>query len=76
MLFRNTQHYEQPADYETWQRNAIAVMNAFSGGQVLEIVTIRPVEFLAGPKDRDLPNTAEARRCYVEILARHIQDVA
>jgi hypothetical protein len=68
---------EMPADYETWHRNAVAVMNAWlARGRALEIVTIRPDEFLAWIAERGLANTAATRRQYVEALAQHCQDVA
>ncbi len=68
---------EMPADYEVWHRNAVAVMNAWlSRGRALEIVTVRPAEFLAWMEARGLPNTAEARRLYVEALAGQSHDVA
>ncbi|MEZ2405744.1 hypothetical protein GGC47_000007 [Bosea sp. OAE752] len=68
---------QMPADYEEWHRNAVAVMNAWlARGRALEIVTIRPDDFLAWLEERALPNTAEMRRQYVEELARHCHDVA
>ena len=68
---------EMPADYEVWHRNAVAVMKAWlARGRALEIVTIRPAEFLAWLDETGLPNTAETRRRYVEQCARHCQDVA
>lgn len=54
---------EMPSDYETWHRNAVAVMNIWlARGRALEIVTIKPAEFLAWLRETGLPNTAEARR--------------
>lgn len=68
---------EMPADYETWHRNAVAVMNAWlARGRALEIVTIRPGEFLAWIAERGLANTAATRREYVEALAQNCHDVA
>jgi len=68
---------EMPADYETWHRQALAVMNFWlARGRALEIVTIRPDEFLAWLAAPNLPNTAETRRQYVEEQARHCHDVA
>ena len=68
---------EMPADYETWHRSAIAVMNAWlARGRALEIVTIRPAEFLAWLAETGLPNTAETRRLYVEQRASASHDVA
>lgn len=38
---------EMPSSYEVWHRNALAVVNAWlAWGRALEIVTIRPDEFL------------------------------
>ncbi|MGO4171921.1 hypothetical protein [Bosea sp. TAF32] len=68
---------EMPSDYETWHRNAVAVMNAWlARGRALEIVTVRPAEFLAWLAEAGLPNTAETRRSYVEQRASHCHDVA
>ena len=61
---------QMPSDYETWHRNAVTVMNAcLARGRALEIVTIKPAEFLAWLQQRGLPNTAEIRRSYVEFRA-------
>jgi hypothetical protein len=63
---------EMPTDYEAWHRDAVAVMNVWlSRGRALEIVTVRPAEFLAWIEMQGLPNTAETRRRYVEELAKH-----
>lgn len=69
---------DMPSDYETWHRNAIAVMNAWlARGRALEIVTIKPAEFLIWLQESGLSNTAETRRRYVESrAARHGHDVA
>lgn len=69
---------EMPADYDIWHRNAVAVMNAWlARGRALEIVTIKPAEFLAWLQQSGLPNTAETRRKYVEFRAgAHCHDVA
>lgn len=68
---------EMPSDYEEWHRHAVAVMNAWlARGRALEIVTLRPAEFLAWIQTRGLPNTSETRRLYVESLAGHSHDVA
>ena len=69
---------EMPADYDIWHRNAVAVMNAWlARGRALEIVTIKPAEFLAWLHETGLPNTAETRRRYVEFRAvAHGHDVA
>ena len=66
-----------PGDYETWHRNAVAVMNAWlARGRALEIVTIRPTEFLSWLAATGLSNSAETRRRYVEQRAGHCHDVA
>lgn len=68
---------EMPSDYEEWHRNAVAVMHAWlARGRALEIVTIRPDEFLEWLRMRELPNTAETRRRYVEELASRSHNVA
>jgi len=69
---------EMPGDYETWHKNAVNVMNTWlARGRALEIVTIRPAEFLAWLKETGLPNTADTRRRYVELrAASHCHDVA
>lgn len=68
---------EMRADYETWHRNAVAVTNAWlAKGRALEIVTVRPAEFVAWIAQQGLPNTAETRRRYVEALASHCHAIA
>lgn len=68
---------EMPSNYDEWHRNALSVVNTWlARGRALEIVTIRPDEFLAWLEARQLANTAETRRQYVEELARHCHDVA
>ncbi len=62
---------EMPADYEVWQKQAMAVMNAWlARGRALQIVTIRPDEFLAWLEVQGLPNTAATRRSFVEEKAK------
>lgn len=62
--------HEMPSDYEGWHQQAIAVMNAWlARGRALQIVTIRPDEFLAWLDERGLPNTAVTRLSYVESKA-------
>lgn len=57
---------EMPGDYETWRRNATEVINTWlARGRALQIVTVRPDEFLAWLRARDLPNTAATRLKYV-----------
>ena len=68
---------EMPADYQTWHRNALGVLEAWlAKGRAIEIVTVRPREYLAWIKARDMPNTATSRRRYVESLAGYCQDAA
>ncbi|MBN9453282.1 MAG: hypothetical protein J0I42_15140 [Bosea sp.] len=63
---------EMPSDYDTWHRNAVAVMNGWlARGRALEIVTIKPAEFLAWLKQTGLPNTAAVRLKFVEQRADH-----
>lgn len=62
---------EMPTDYEVWHQNALAVMHAWlARGRALEIVTIRPAEFLDWIERCGLPNTAATRLRYVEERAR------
>lgn len=61
---------EMPADYDVWHQNAKAVVHEWlARGRALQIVTVRPAEFLAWLQLRGYPNTAEYRRRYVEELA-------
>jgi hypothetical protein len=63
-------HDEMPRDYDMWHANAVEVMNAWlAKGRALQIVTVRPGPFLEWLAARDMPNTAETRRRYVEELA-------
>ncbi|TQI72873.1 hypothetical protein FHT98_0592 [Bosea sp. AK1] len=58
---------EMPGDYETWHAAALSVMNAWlARGRALQIVTIRPDEFLGWLEAERLPNTAATRLKYVE----------
>lgn len=64
-------HDEMPRDYEVWHAAAVKVMHTWlARGRALQIVTIRPDEFLAWLQARDLPNTAATRLQYVEEKAR------
>jgi hypothetical protein len=57
-------------DYDTWRAKALAVAGQYlARGQALQLVTIKPGEFLAWLKSRNLPNTAAARLQYVELMA-------
>jgi hypothetical protein len=70
-------HDEMPRDYEVWHASATAVMNAWlARGRALQIVTVRPGEFLAWLAERSLPNTAATRRQYVEDKATRDHDAA
>jgi len=60
-----------PSEYEDWYASALEVMNVWlARGRALEIVTIRPDEFLDWLRARGLPNTAATRLKYVEEKAR------
>ena len=64
-------HDEMPRDYEVWHAAALSVINEWlSRGKALQIVTIRPDEFVAWLSERGLPNTAATRLKYVEERAR------
>lgn len=66
-----------PRDYEVWYASALEVMNAWlARGRALQIVTIRPDEFLAWLDERKLPNTAATRLKFVEEKARGCGDTA
>lgn len=57
-------------DYETWHRNASAVVNKnLERGRTVQMVTIRPELFLDWLLENRLKNTADARKRYVEELA-------
>ncbi len=58
---------DMPSNYEVWHQQAMAVMNAWlARGRALQIVTIRPDEFLAWLEEHGLPNTAVTRLSNVE----------
>lgn len=58
------------ADYDRWHLQAMAVAKEFlARGQALQIVTIKPDEFLEWLTSQDLPNIAANRRRYVEMRA-------
>lgn len=58
---------EMPGDYEVWHAAALSVMNAWlARGRALQIITIRPDEFLAWLEAGNLPNNAATRLKYVE----------
>lgn len=60
-------HDEMPGDYDVWHAAALDVINAWlERGRALQIITIRPDEFLAWLRVRGLPNTAATRLKYVE----------
>jgi hypothetical protein len=62
---------DMPSSYEVWHASARAVMTDWlSCGRALQIITIRPDEFLAWLKARGLINTAASRLKYVEQRAR------
>jgi len=58
---------DMPSNYDDWHAAALSVMNAWlARGRALQIVTIRPDEFLAWLESQGLPNTAATRLKYVE----------
>ena len=60
-----------PRDYEVWYASALEVMNTWlARGRALQIVTIRPDEFLVWLQERGLQNTAATRLRFVEDKAR------
>lgn len=70
-------HDVVPRDYDLWHARALAVIHAWlSRGRALQIVTIKPEEFLAWLAERDLPNVAATRLRYVEEKARAAGSVA
>ncbi|MBN9453877.1 MAG: hypothetical protein J0I42_18210 [Bosea sp.] len=67
---------EMPSDYEVWRASAMSVMSAWlARGRALQIVSIRPEEFLPWLEERELPNTAAVRLKFVEEKARGGMDV-
>lgn len=64
-------HDDMPRDYDVWHAAALDVINAWlARGRALQIVTIRPDEFLAWLEAQSLPNIAATRLKYVEEKAR------
>ena len=64
-------HEDMPREYEVWYASALEVMTAWlARGRALQIVTIKPDEFLAWLEERGLPNTAATRLRFVENKAR------
>lgn len=62
---------DMPRDYEVWYASAVEVMNTWlARGRALQIVTIRPGEFLIWLNECGLPNTAATRLRFVEDKAR------
>ena len=60
-------HDDMPDDFDVWYASAFSVMNAWlARGRALQIVTIKPDEFLAWLQVRSLPNSAATRLKYVE----------
>jgi hypothetical protein len=58
---------DMPGNYDVWRAAAVRVVNAWlARGRALQIVTIKPDEFLAWLEDKGLPNTAATRLKYVE----------
>lgn len=68
---------EMPRDYEVWHAAALIVINEWlARGRALQIVTIRPDEFIEWLTEHDLPNTAATRLKYVEDRASGGRGVA
>lgn len=64
---------EMPSDYEVWHASARAVMTEWlARGRALQIITIRPDEFICWLEARGLLNTAASRLKYVEERARGV----
>ncbi len=64
-------HDDMPSDYDVWHAAALSVINAWlARGRALQVITIRPDEFLAWLESQGLPNTAATRLKYVEEKAR------
>lgn len=64
-------HDDMPSDYEVWHASARKVINQWlARGRALQIVTIKPDEFLAWLEAQGLPNIAATRRQYVEEKAK------
>ncbi|WP_173043525.1 hypothetical protein [Bosea sp. ANAM02] len=62
---------DMPSDYEVWHASARTVMTEWlARGRALQIITVRPDEFLNWLADRGLQNTAASRLKYVEERAR------
>ena len=60
-----------PSDYDVWHSAARRVVTEWlARGRALQIITIRPDEFLAWLDARGLPNTSASRLKYVEERAR------
>lgn len=58
---------DMPSDYDVWHAAALKVINQWlARGRAIQIVMIRPDEFLAWLDAQGLPNTAAIRLKYVE----------
>lgn len=61
---------QMTADYDVWHSRATAVAREYlARGRALQLVTIRPDEFLDWLNAQDLPNTSANRLRYVEMRA-------
>lgn len=61
---------QMTANYDVWHSKAMAAAQEFlARGQALQIVTIRPDEFLEWLRSEDLLNTSANRLRYVEMRA-------
>jgi len=62
--------HQMIADYDRWHLQAMAVAQKFlARRKALQIITIRPNEFLEWLSSQDLPNTSASRLRYVEMRA-------
>ncbi|WP_332693744.1 hypothetical protein [Bosea sp. (in: a-proteobacteria)] len=61
---------DMTADYDVWQSKATAVAREYlARGRALQIITIRPDEFLEWLDAQGLPNSSPNRLRYVEMRA-------
>jgi len=60
-------HDQMPRDYDVWHAAALQVIHAWlARGRALQIITIKPDEFIAWLQEKGLPNTAATRLKFVE----------
>jgi hypothetical protein len=59
--------HDMPRNYDDWHAAALKVIEAWlARGRALQLVTIKPDDFVAWLEARKLPNTAAHRLKYVE----------